>query len=578
MNRHSSHNTTGERGTPAVGRDLQAGGESLERLGDEQLVVAGGVFIRTDEEVEDVAVQEPRHDPPDTTATIETMSRRRSSVRCSTSDMRPLLPRSPSSPYSPTSWSSDLIAMRTGSASEFGGAPHYSGSPKSIGRGCVASDGPSGAGVVTGGGMGSGSVSSVCRASRSGSGWTTGGPRPGPAELSSGLGEAVRTEHDECNHQHGEDLDWAERSRHVSSLPAVPFRRSPPSGSLASVRRPIARVHPARDHAPITHRPSDRFRSSSGRAHARENTMDAFRLGLRLGATGLESDVWLTADRIPVLDHDGVVRSGLRRRHISAMRGRSCPRTFRSSPTLYDVVWHGFRALARPEGRGRARRRGRAWRGPPPATRRAACGSATRMSTSWSTPGTAARRGRPPREQHPSASIKEGAERRAAVLAAGGDRRGELPPLRLDRRAHHAVPSFRTSDLRLGRPTRPHPLGARANGDRRRLQRLGRPHGRRSRPRPVRDHLIRAHQPRRGWVPAALAAGVVFSGRQQRHRLQEFEGAEGPHLHEGAADHQVDWDGPEAPAVLRVAPVVAHHEDFVLRHLLATDAHGLRTG
>jgi glycerophosphoryl diester phosphodiesterase len=30
---------------------------------------------------------------------------------------------------------------------------------------------------------------------------------------------------------------------------------------------------------------------------------------LRLGATGLESDVWLTADGVPVLDHDGLVRA-----------------------------------------------------------------------------------------------------------------------------------------------------------------------------------------------------------------------------------------------------------------------------
>ncbi|MEA2686890.1 MAG: glycerophosphoryl diester phosphodiesterase [Actinomycetota bacterium] len=30
---------------------------------------------------------------------------------------------------------------------------------------------------------------------------------------------------------------------------------------------------------------------------------------MRLGATGLESDVWLTADGVPVLDHDGLVRA-----------------------------------------------------------------------------------------------------------------------------------------------------------------------------------------------------------------------------------------------------------------------------
>ena len=44
------------------------------------------------------------------------------------------------------------------------------------------------------------------------------------------------------------------------------------------------------------------FAHRGARAHARENTMEAFRLALRLGASGLESDVWLTKDNIPVLD------------------------------------------------------------------------------------------------------------------------------------------------------------------------------------------------------------------------------------------------------------------------------------
>lgn len=52
------------------------------------------------------------------------------------------------------------------------------------------------------------------------------------------------------------------------------------------------------------------FAHRGARAHAPENTMEAFRLAVRLGATGLESDVWLTADGTPVLDHDGVVRRG----------------------------------------------------------------------------------------------------------------------------------------------------------------------------------------------------------------------------------------------------------------------------
>src|SRR6185436_7833703 len=46
------------------------------------------------------------------------------------------------------------------------------------------------------------------------------------------------------------------------------------------------------------------FAHRGARAHAPENTLDAFALALRLGATGLETDLWLTADGIPVLDHD----------------------------------------------------------------------------------------------------------------------------------------------------------------------------------------------------------------------------------------------------------------------------------
>ena len=52
------------------------------------------------------------------------------------------------------------------------------------------------------------------------------------------------------------------------------------------------------------------FAHRGAKAHAPENTIAAFQLALRLGATGLESDVWLTAEGIPVLDHDGVVRRG----------------------------------------------------------------------------------------------------------------------------------------------------------------------------------------------------------------------------------------------------------------------------
>ena len=67
-------------------------------------------------------------------------------------------------------------------------------------------------------------------------------------------------------------------------------------------------------------RPPIGFAHRGARAHAPENTIEAFSLALKLGATGLESDVWVTADGVPVLDHDGVVRSGLRRMKDGAER------------------------------------------------------------------------------------------------------------------------------------------------------------------------------------------------------------------------------------------------------------------
>lgn len=51
------------------------------------------------------------------------------------------------------------------------------------------------------------------------------------------------------------------------------------------------------------------FAHRGARAYAPENTLEAFALALKLGADGLESDVWLTADGVPVLDHDGSVRA-----------------------------------------------------------------------------------------------------------------------------------------------------------------------------------------------------------------------------------------------------------------------------
>jgi glycerophosphoryl diester phosphodiesterase len=67
------------------------------------------------------------------------------------------------------------------------------------------------------------------------------------------------------------------------------------------------------------------FAHRGARAHSPENTLDAFALALRLGASGLESDVWCTADGVAVLDHDGMVGSRLRRRPITEVNRSELP-------------------------------------------------------------------------------------------------------------------------------------------------------------------------------------------------------------------------------------------------------------
>lgn len=76
------------------------------------------------------------------------------------------------------------------------------------------------------------------------------------------------------------------------------------------------------------------FAHRGARTLATENTLEAFTLALRLGATGLESDVWLTADGEAVLDHDGMVGRRLRRRAIGTLERNDLPHHI---PTLDDL-------------------------------------------------------------------------------------------------------------------------------------------------------------------------------------------------------------------------------------------------
>jgi glycerophosphoryl diester phosphodiesterase len=74
----------------------------------------------------------------------------------------------------------------------------------------------------------------------------------------------------------------------------------------------------------------------------RENTIAAFSNALSHGARALESDVWLTADQVPVLVHDRIVRNGLRRKAISAMRSSEVPRWLPTLEDFYDQLGGDF--------------------------------------------------------------------------------------------------------------------------------------------------------------------------------------------------------------------------------------------
>jgi glycerophosphoryl diester phosphodiesterase len=89
---------------------------------------------------------------------------------------------------------------------------------------------------------------------------------------------------------------------------------------------------------PSLRKPPIAFAHRGARAHAPENTIEAFQLGVRLGATGLESDVWLTADGVAVLDHDGEVGGRLRKRPIGSTGRADLPGHIPTLEELYQAV------------------------------------------------------------------------------------------------------------------------------------------------------------------------------------------------------------------------------------------------
>lgn len=93
---------------------------------------------------------------------------------------------------------------------------------------------------------------------------------------------------------------------------------------------------------PALRQPPLTFAHRGGKAHHPENTLDAFRHALALGTQGLESDVWLTSDGVPVLDHDGMVGGRLRRRAIASVTRQALPPHIPSLEDLYDECGTSF--------------------------------------------------------------------------------------------------------------------------------------------------------------------------------------------------------------------------------------------
>ncbi|MBO0731059.1 MAG: hypothetical protein J2P57_17515, partial [Acidimicrobiaceae bacterium] len=84
------------------------------------------------------------------------------------------------------------------------------------------------------------------------------------------------------------------------------------------------------------------FAHRGARAEAPENTLEAFSLALRLGATGIESDAWVTSDGCAVLDHDGVVRQRWRRVPIAQVARADLPAHVPALDDLYAACGRDF--------------------------------------------------------------------------------------------------------------------------------------------------------------------------------------------------------------------------------------------
>lgn len=124
--------------------------------------------------------------------------------------------------------------------------------------------------------------------------------------------------------------------RHTGIPKRTPLAHDWLNGALSGTIGLVApRIKPLRS-------PAIGFAHRGARAHARENTIEAFKLALTMGATGLESDVWITRDGIPVLDHDGVIGSVLRRRSINSVDRADLPAHIPTMRQFYALCGTDF--------------------------------------------------------------------------------------------------------------------------------------------------------------------------------------------------------------------------------------------
>jgi glycerophosphoryl diester phosphodiesterase len=136
-----------------------------------------------------------------------------------------------------------------------------------------------------------------------------------------------------------------------------------------------------------------------------------------LGATGLESDVWLTTDGVAVLEHDGVV-GRVRRRPISSFRRAELPDHIPSLAELYDECGTDFELsldVKDPDAASAVVADARAAGGDAP-SRLWLCHHDWRLVASWREPYPDVRLVDSTRVQR----MKDGPERRAAQLSGAG--------------------------------------------------------------------------------------------------------------------------------------------------------------